>query len=124
MTVNLDGLVFPKLLPGHKWVVNRATDSFSSWDQIEIEIRKDRRYFTYLGFSRNVWLTRAAKQLSEAGWDVPATEQEQWRLLVIKHAESLHDTYKERLRIPIQAAKVRDAVMMWEDELNEHLHRH
>ena len=124
MTVNLEGLVFPKLLPGHRWVVSQALGSLATWDQIEIEIRRDRRFFTYLGFSRSCWLSRARDVLESSGYGAPFSEplpeeeNELWRFFIMKNAERLHDAYVERLRLPIMNQKVKDSVEAWEQELN------
>lgn len=119
--IDFDTLTFPKLLPGHRWVVKQSTESFSTWDQIEIEIRKDRRFFSWLGFSRTIYLSEARKRLLECDYpdeEIPTEELELWAFYVDRHAAKLHDIYKERLAIPIQNQKVKDAVRGWQDALN------
>lgn len=128
--IDLDTLVFPKLLPGHKWVVFQDDDSCMPWDTVTIAIRKDRRFFSYLGYSRNCFLTKARERLKKAGYgdedseeQIPDDEQAVWRMYIMKSAEALHSEYVERHKIPIKYQKIKEAVDGWQEELNDHLYR-
>ncbi len=132
MTVDIDSLVFPKLLPGHRWVVFQDEESsyIGSWDRIVIQIRKDRKHFSWMGYERFLYLEDARKRLEDAGYGeedseepIPDDEQGLWRMYVIKSAETLHKEYVRRHRIPIQSQKVKAVVDSWQEELNVDLHR-
>lgn len=123
--IDLEGLTFPKLLPGHRWLVRQdLTSAFvASWDRIVIYILKDRRWFTDLGFERHLYLSDARYILEKADYEnIPDDEQELWRMYVMATAKVLHKDYVARMHIPINREKVRGMVLGWQEELNEHLY--
>lgn len=119
--MKFDDLVFPQLLPGHKWVVKQDTDAFSSWDQLVVQIRRDRRWFTYLGYSMVFWLSRAETWWKNVNDGEPGNlpeEAELWKQYVMANANALHEKYVRAHQVPIKNQQVKDAVKGWEDELN------
>jgi hypothetical protein len=118
--MKFDDLVFPKLLPGHKWVVRQDLDCYASWDQLIIQIRKDRRWFSYMGYSTVIWLDRAERWWKDVDFDpgdVPE-ESELWRRYVLATAEGLHEKYVKAHQAPIRNKQVKELVDTWTEELN------
>lgn len=130
--IDIDALEFPELLPGHKWVVRMYEDSMWSYDAVAIAIRKDRRWFASLGYGFIINLTQSVEELKKVGYRlhsvkdprdgeqlIPADEEGQWRMYIMKSAHALHDEYVAKHKIPIQYKKMKTIVANVNEELNE-----